>query len=70
MVRTQLRYPKDMTDPIWRCFGDYRDRVLLDLEKRIYNNIKINYDENIDLKDFVDSKFNRKQHIKDTLLLT
>ena len=45
---------------IWRCFGDYRDRVLLDLEKRIYNNIKINYDENIiDIKDFVDSKSNQ-----------
>jgi hypothetical protein len=29
------------------AFGDYRDDVLLELEKRIYNNIKVNYAENI-----------------------
>ena len=59
MVLTQPK-PQGHDGSIWRCFGDYRDRVLLDLEKRIYNNIKINYDENIiDIKDFVDSKSNQ-----------
>ena len=27
-------------------FGDYRDNFLLELEKRIYNNTKVNYEEN------------------------
>ena len=44
---------------IWRCYGDFRDNVLLDLEKRIYNNLKINYNESIiDIKDFQDTKSN------------
>ena len=29
------------------AFGDFRDQVILELEKRIYNNIKINYDSSI-----------------------
>ena len=42
---------------LWRCFGDYRDNLLLDIEKRIYNNIKQPYDENIlDIVDYVGSK--------------
>ena len=42
---------------IWRCFGDFRDKLLLDLEKRIYNNLKQEYAENIvDIADFVPSK--------------
>ena len=42
---------------IWKCFGDYRDTLLLDLEKRIYNNLKQPYDENIiDIADFVPTK--------------
>ena len=42
---------------LWKCFGDYRDNLLLDIEKRIYNNIKQTYDENIlDIVDYVDSK--------------
>jgi hypothetical protein len=27
------------------CFGDFRDDILLELEYRIYNNIKVDYDE-------------------------
>ena len=42
---------------LWRCFGDFRDKLLLDLEKRIYNNLKLPYDENIvDIADYVSSK--------------
>ena len=43
---------------IWRCFGDFRDKLLLDLEKRIYNNLKQSYDENIiDIADFIPTRF-------------
>lgn len=42
---------------LWRCFGDFRDNLLLDLEKRIYNNLKQTYDENVlDIADYVSSK--------------
>ena len=42
---------------IWRCYGDYRDELLLDLEKRIFNNIKIEYDESIiNIQDFLNTK--------------
>ena len=52
---------------LWRCFGDFRDNLLLDIEKRIYNNLKQPYDENIlDIVDYIPSKkrvtgFTRKQ---------
>ena len=37
-------------------YGDYRDQLILELEKRIYNNIKISYDTNIfDIHDFIPS---------------
>jgi len=32
---------------IFVCYGDFRDDLLLELERRIYNNIKINYDSTI-----------------------
>ena len=40
-------------------YGDYRDNVILELEKRIFNNIKVEYDEDIyDVNDVVPS-YNR-----------
>ena len=40
-------------------FSDYRDELLLELEKRIYNNIKVQYDSSIiDVNDFIPS-YNR-----------
>lgn len=37
-------------------YGDYRDDIILELEKRIYNNIKVKYDINIfDIHDIVPS---------------
>jgi hypothetical protein len=40
------------------AFGDYRDNLLLELERRIYNNIKVNYDTNIfNLHDYIPGKF-------------
>lgn len=39
---------------IMMAYNDYRDDLLLELEKRIYNNIKVTYDKNIfDVKDFI-----------------
>lgn len=36
------------------AFGDFRDDLLLELEKRIYNNIKINYDPTVfDIYDYI-----------------
>jgi hypothetical protein len=41
------------------AYNDYRDQLLLELEKRIFNNIKCNYDKNlIDLYDIIPG-FNR-----------
>jgi hypothetical protein len=39
-------------------FGDFRDDLLLELEKRIFNNIKVSYDENlVSLYDSIPGKF-------------
>ena len=41
-------------------FNDFRDQMLLEIETRIYNNIKVNYAENIfDLYEFVPGKFRK-----------
>ena len=38
------------------AYGDYRDDLILELEKRIYNNIKVQYDASIfDINDFLPS---------------
>ena len=40
------------------AYGDYRDNLLLELEKRIYNNIKIQYDKDIrNVHDFIPSTY-------------
>jgi hypothetical protein len=40
------------------AFGDLRDELLIELEKRIYNNIKVGYSENIiNIHDFIPGKF-------------
>jgi len=58
-----------------RCYNDYRDKLLLELEKRIFNNIKIEYDSTkLDVDKFVggefrDSEFTREE-INTTLLRT
>jgi len=46
-------------------FNDYRDDVLLELEKRIYNNIKIKYDTNIlDILSFTPGKNRETKYSK------
>ena len=43
---------------IFKCFGDYRDDLLLELETRIYNNIKVQYDTTlIDIHEFITGEF-------------
>jgi hypothetical protein len=40
------------------AFGDYRDDILLELERRIYNNIKVEYDPvNFNINDYVPGKW-------------
>lgn len=40
------------------CFGDFRDQLLLELEKRIYNNIKVSYNAfNFNIYDHIPGKF-------------
>ena len=39
---------------IIKAYGDYRDSIILEIEKRIYNNIKVKYDKNIfDVDSFI-----------------
>ena len=57
----------------WVCFGDFRDHLILDIEKRIYNNLKQPYDESIlDIADFVETKSRKtgfsRYTITDTLI--
>ena len=43
---------------IIKAYGDYRDELILELEKRIYNNIKVNYDPNIiDIHEFITGEY-------------
>lgn len=55
------------------AYEDYRDDLLLELEKRIYNNIKVSYDESIlSIKDYVPGLYRQtgitKQSIDNVLL--
>ena len=43
-----------------KAYGDFRDNLILELEKRIYNNIKQEYNKDIfNIEDFVDSYVNK-----------
>ena len=45
------------------AFNDYRDQLLLELELRIYNNIKVSYDDTlIDINSFVPGKFRTTEY--------
>jgi hypothetical protein len=57
---------------IIRCFDDFRDDLLLELETRIYNNIKIKYNtELFDIKEFISGYYRTsdvtKQQLDDTI---
>ena len=57
-----------------KCYKDYRDNLLLELEKRIYNNIKVDYaNNNIDYYNFVGGDFRKYQNsvkVQNKVLLT
>lgn len=43
---------------MFKCYKDYRDNLILELEKRIYNNIKIDYSKTqINIHDYIEGKF-------------
>mgnify|MGYP003634334584 CR=1 FL=1 len=45
-----------------KAFDDYRDDIILEIEFRIFNNIKAKYDVNkLDIHDFIKGKFRTKQ---------
>jgi hypothetical protein len=46
-------------------FGDMRDELLLELEKRIYNNIKVSYnDKNFDIYNYIPGEFRKTEYSK------
>jgi len=50
------------------AYGDFRDDILLELEKRIYNNLKNNYDENyFNIDDIVSSYYHKSDYDKNHL---
>lgn len=64
----EIYYDTTYTNPIYviqghdgsitPSFGDYRDQLLLEFEKRIYNNIKVDYVKNVfDIYNFLPGKF-------------
>ena len=56
--RTPIQVIQGHDGSITPCFGDYRDDILLELERRIYNNLKIDYNpNNFNLYDYIPGKF-------------
>jgi hypothetical protein len=48
---------------IIKAYGDERDSLILELEKRIYNNIKVGYDANLlDMNEVIPSAFNSTEY--------
>lgn len=46
-----------------KAFGDYRDQILLEFEKRIYNNIKVNYNSSIfDIRSIIPGAFRNDRY--------
>jgi hypothetical protein len=57
---------------ITKCFDDFRDQLLLELETRIYNNVKVRYDTKLfDILDFTNGYYRKsdisKKQLDDTL---
>lgn len=56
--RTPIQVIQGHDGSITPAFGDYRDQLLLELERRIYNNIKVEYNvNNFNINDYVPGKF-------------
>jgi len=53
---------------IVKAFGDFRDDLLLELEKRIFNNLKVSYDPSIlDIHTFVGGEYRDTNILKDSI---
>lgn len=51
------------------AFGDFRDNYILELEKRIYNNIKADYTKNIiNLYDIIPGRFRTTEYTRDEFI--
>lgn len=51
-----------------RCYYDYRDNLLLELEKRIFNNIKNEYDDKkLNIHDFIGGEFRQSDFTREEL---
>lgn len=56
--RTPINVIQGHDGSITPCFDDYRDKLLLELERRIYNNLKVTYNpNNFNLFDYLPGKF-------------
>lgn len=56
--RTPIQVIQGHDGSLTPAFGDFRDGVLLELERRIYNNIKVTYDPvNFNINDYVPGKW-------------
>jgi hypothetical protein len=56
--RTPITVIQGHDGSITPAFGDFRDKFLLELERRIYNNIKIEYNvTNFNINDYIPGKF-------------
>jgi hypothetical protein len=56
--RTPINVIQGHDGSVIPAFNDFRDDLLLEFERRIYNNIKINYDENIfDIHEYIPGYF-------------
>ena len=56
--RTPINVIQGHDGSITPCFNDYRDDILLELERRIYNNLKVEYNpNNFNLYDYIPGKF-------------
>ena len=56
--RTPIQVIQGHDGSLTPAFGDFRDNFLLELERRIYNNIKVEYNiNNFNINDYVPGKF-------------
>ena len=64
--RTPITVIQGHDGSITPAFGDFRDYLLLELERRIYNNIKSDYSSNnFDVNDYIPGKFRVTSYSRD-----
>ncbi len=69
--RTEALVIQGHDGSITPAFGDFRDSLLLELERRIYNNLKVEYDQLIfNLYDYFPGKFRTTDYSRDEFTQT